>query len=228
MPEPFQFHDAVIYDERKIFCLSTFSKLQTNFSMVKDYSIVKIDANLKIDVLNGVYRPAEDSYLLIKAIEVEGKEKALDMGCGIGIIALHLAKYGCNVTAADVNEKAIENTKINAEKNGFKIKCVRSNLFSDIKEKFDLIVFNPPYLPTKNEDIAWDGGEKGIEIIKEFLKQARNHLNKGGKIYVVMSSLTDIETLKEDFKDIYDFKEIAKERFFFERLHVYIINPKSR
>ncbi len=188
---------------------------------------MKIDANLKIDVLDGVYKPAEDSYLLIKAIEVEGKEKALDMGCGTGIVALHLAKYGCDVTAADVNEKAIENTKINAEKNGFKIRCVKSNLFSNIKEKFDLIVFNPPYLPTKNENIAWDGGKGGVEIIKEFLKQARNHLNKNGKIYMVMSSLTDIKTLKEDFKNIYDFKEVAKEKFFFEKLCAFVINPKS-
>jgi release factor glutamine methyltransferase len=208
--------------------LFIFNKVNNvNFSRGKDYSIVEIDKELKIDVLDGVYRPAEDSYLLIKAMEVEGKEKALDMGCGTGIVALHLAKYGCDVTAADINEKAIENTKINAEKNGFKIKCVKSNLFSNIKEKFDLIAFNPPYLPTKNEDIAWDGGEGGIKIIKEFLKQARNHLNKNGKIYVVASSLTDIETLKEEFGNIYDFKEVVKEKFFFERLYVYLISPKS-
>ncbi|MCD6447750.1 MAG: methyltransferase, partial [Thermoplasmata archaeon] len=67
---------------------------------------MEIDPSLKIKVFEGVYEPAEDSYLLIKAIEAEGRKKALDMGCGCGIIALHLAKNGCDVTAADINDKA--------------------------------------------------------------------------------------------------------------------------
>ncbi len=179
---------------------------------------MKIDPSIKIEVHDGVYEPAEDSYLLIKSIEVKGNEKVLDMGCGCGIIALHLAKKGCNVVAVDINEKAVENTAINAKKNGLKIKCMKSDLFSNIHEKFDLIVFNPPYLPTKNENIAWNGGKEGIEVIRKFLSRAYKY---GKKIYIVMSSLCNIEAIKREFKSIYKFEEIAKENFFFEKLFVY-------
>ncbi|HHH80187.1 MAG TPA: methyltransferase domain-containing protein, partial [Thermoplasmatales archaeon] len=78
---------------------------------------MEIDSSIKIDVKEGVYNPAEDSYLLINALEVEEGEKTLDMGCGTGILALHLSKNKCLVTACDINNKAVENTRINAEKN---------------------------------------------------------------------------------------------------------------
>lgn len=184
---------------------------------------MKVDSSIQIEVAEGVYNPAEDSYLLIKAIEVNGGEKALDMGCGCGIVAMHLAKNGCSVTACDVNQKAVENSMINAERNGLKIKCVKSNLFENINDKFDLIVFNPPYLPTENEDISWDGGEEGIEVIEEFLKDAKNYLNEGGKIYLVSSSISNFKKLIEKFKHMYRFKEVVEERYFFEKISVYEI-----
>lgn len=184
---------------------------------------MKIDLSLEIKVANGVYNPAEDSYLLIKAVKVNGKEKALDMGCGCGIVAMHLAKNGCSVTACDVNESAVKNSKINAERNGLKIRCIKSNLFENIDEKFDLIVFNPPYLPTKNEDISWDGGREGIEIIENFLKDAKNYLNEEGRIYLVSSSLSNFKKIIEEFRHIYKFEKVAEENHFFEKLFVYKI-----
>lgn len=182
---------------------------------------VKINLELKIEIYKGVYEPAEDSYLLIKAIDVMGREKALDMGCGCGIVALHLASHGCDVTAVDINEKAVENTIVNAKKNGLRINCIKSNLFENVNGQFDLIAFNPPYLPTKNEDLAWDGGRDGIEIIEKFLYEAKNYLNEKGRIYLVMSSLGNIEKIMGT--NGYEFEEIAKESFFFERLYVYRI-----
>lgn len=181
---------------------------------------MEIDSSIKIEVYDGVYNPAEDSYLLIKAINAKKGEKALDMGCGCGIIALHLAKKGCKVLAVDINEKAIENTRKNAKINGLKIKCIKSDLFSNINEKFDLIVFNPPYLPTKNEDIAWNGGKEGIEIIRKFLREAHKYLKKEGRIYIVISSLSNIKAIKNEFS-IYKFIEIMKENHFFEKLYAY-------
>jgi len=188
---------------------------------------VKIDLSIKIEVADGVYNPAEDSYLLIKAIEINGKEKALDMGCGCGIIALHLAKNGCSVTACDINEKAVKNSIMNAEKNGLKVKCIRSNLFEKIDDKFDLIVFNPPYLPTQNEDVAWDGGKEGIEIIENFLKNAKNYLEEKGRIYLLISTLGNFKKIRRNFKRIYKFKKIAEESYFFEKLLVYKITKSD-
>lgn len=194
--------------------------------MAKLFKIVEVDSSLKIYVEDGVYEPAEDSYLLIKALEVKGNEKILDMGTGCGIIALHLAKKGCKVVAVDINEKAVENAKKNAKANGLKIDFRKSNLFEAINEKFDLIVFNPPYLPTKEEDLAWDGGKDGIEIIKKFLEEAKNYLEKDGMIYIVLSSLCNIEKLKKLFEKKYKFEEVLKQNFFFERLYVYRLEIK--
>lgn len=194
--------------------------------MAKLFKIVEVDSSLKIYVEDGVYEPAEDSYLLIKALEVKGNEKILDMGTGCGIIALHLAKKGCKVVAVDINEKAIENAKKNAKANGLKIDFRKSNLFEAINEKFDLIVFNPPYLPTKGEDLAWDGGRDGIEIIKKFLEDAKNYLERNGMIYIVLSSLCNIEKLKKLFEKKYKFEEVLKQNFFFERLYVYRLTLK--
>lgn len=194
--------------------------------MAKLFKIVEVDSSLKIYVEDGVYEPAEDSYLLIKALEVKGNEKILDMGTGCGIIALHLAKKGCKVVAVDINEKAVENAKKNAKANGLKIDFRKSNLFEAINEKFDLIVFNPPYLPTKGEDLAWDGGRDGIEIIKKFLEEAKNYLERDGMIYIVLSSLCNIEKLKKLFEKKYKFEEVLKQNFFFERLYVYRLTLK--
>jgi len=187
---------------------------------------VEVDSSLKIYVEDGVYEPAEDSYLLIKALEVKGNEKILDMGTGCGIIAVHLAKKGCKVVAVDINEKAVENAKKNAKANGLKIDFRKSDLFEAINEKFDLIVFNPPYLPTKGEDLAWDGGRDGIEIIKKFLEDAKNYLERDGMIYIVLSSLCNIEKLKKLFEKKYKFEEVLKQNFFFERLYVYRLTLK--
>jgi len=187
---------------------------------------VEIDSTLKIDVFDGVYKPAEDSYMLIKALDARKNEKVLDMGTGCGIVALHLAKKGCNVLAVDINEKAVENARKNARINKLKIECRKSDLFSAIEEKFDLIAFNPPYLPTKGEDIAWDGGKEGIEVIRDFLKEAKNYLERNGRIFIVLSSLCNINALKKEFEDIYEFEEIARQSFFFERLYVYKLTLK--
>ena len=103
--------------------------------------------------------------------------------------------------------------------------CIYSDLFSNIKEKFDIIIFNPPYLPedkNNKEDreskLATTGGKKGSEIINRFLQQAKKHLTKDGKIFLLTSSLTkNINWL--DYKK----KLIAKKKLFFEELMVWEI-----
>ena len=191
--------------------------------MTYSYPIVQIDSKIKIKVFDGVYKPAEDSYLLIESIDAKDCKKALDMGCGTGIVALHLAKF-CSVVAVDVNEKAVENTIYNARLNGIELKVVKSNLFSNIYEKFDIIAFNPPYLPTKGEDIAWDGGKHGIEVLKKFFKSAWRYLNENGRIYFIASSLSGIDRLIKKFP-VYEFKKLEERAFFFEKIYAYMAKP---
>jgi len=184
---------------------------------------VEIDPSIKIRVLPGVYPPSDDSYLLIESIDLDNHRKALDMGCGTGIIALHLAKQGLDVTAVDISERAIENTLINSKMNRIKLQIIRSDLFENVNDKYDLITFNPPYLPTSNEDPSWDGGDRGIEIIDRFFADAYRYLEKEGEIYIIASSLTDMKLVEEKYSDTYKFDVIGKKHIFFEDIISYRI-----
>ena len=168
-----------------------------------------------------IYSPAEDSYLLqnvLKKLKLEKDLKVLDVGTGSGIQAQTLKKLGIkNITTADINPEAVKLSK----KLGFK--SIKSNLFSNIppEDKFDLIVFNPPYLPENKEEpkdskTETTGGKNGSELINKFLKQARNHLTKEGKIILLNSSLTK----KINWLD-YKKKKLAEKKLFFERLLVW-------
>jgi len=163
-----------------------------------------------------IYQPAEDSYLLQKQVKKFAKQgmKVLDMGTGSGIQAITAQKKGADVLAVDINEECL---------NIPKIKTLQSNLFENVKDSFDLIIFNPPYLPEDEREpedsrLATTGGKKGNEIIKKFLKQVKNHLNEKGKILLLFSSLTpDMKKLLKNFKT----KKLSEEKIPYETLYVY-------
>ncbi|MEA2053861.1 MAG: HemK2/MTQ2 family protein methyltransferase [Candidatus Thermoplasmatota archaeon] len=188
---------------------------------------MEIDTGIKVRVNDGVYPPSEDSYFLIQCINV-GKERVLDMGTGTGIIALHAAKEGAVVTAVDKNEKAVKNAKENADNNGIKLTVRQSDLFSNVKESFDVIIFNPPHLPSDKTEEAWEGGKDGVEITEKFLGGASYHLNSGGKIYIILSTLGNIKKLIGEFKPYYQFEELGKLSLFFEKLVVYSVFPSGQ
>lgn len=173
--------------------------------------------NLNLEILSSVYLPREDSFLLIKALEVKPKQKVLEIGTGSGIIAIHCAKAGADVTAVDINPKAVECARLNAEQNNVKINILQSDLFSNVKARFDVIIFNPPYLPSDKSDeyydVAWSGGKSGVEITNEFLALAKKHLNLKGEIYFVASSLADLKKIKLPYK-ISLKKKIGNEEIF--------------
>jgi len=135
-----------------------------------------------------IYRPAEDSYLLEKIVKKYAKNKSfLDIGAGSGIQSKAALESGAkSILAVDINPEAVQIIK-NKD-----IKVKLSNLFSNVKGKFDLIAFNPPYLPADKYDKEKDttGGKKGDETILKFLKQVKKHLEKKGKILLLVSSLT--------------------------------------
>ena len=184
---------------------------------------MKIDSSLKYRVHEGVYPPAEDTYFLIKCIHV-GKEKSLDMGTGTGLIALHMARQSAQVTAVDKSSQAVINTQENARINNIEIQVIQSDLFSHISECFDVITFNPPYLPPSGpRDISWDGGRGGIQVAERFLAQAQDHLNKKGRIYLLLSTLSDINSLIKRYSDQYHFYPRDTLPLFFEQLQVFEI-----
>ena len=141
------------------------------------------------------------------------------MGTGSGILAIESAKKTSEVIAADIDNSIISALKKTAPPKN--IIPIVSDLFSNIKDKFDLIIFNPPYLPSTNiKHIDLDGGKNGTQVITNFLKQAKAHLKKEGKILLLCSSLNkDIEKLFK--KHDYRYKKIDQAPLFFEKLYVY-------
>ncbi len=174
-----------------------------------------------------VYFPREDSFLLAETVKVKTDSKVLDLGCGTGLIGLIAAKQKAKVLCTDINLEAVELAERNAEKNHLEIKAKKSDLFSEIKEKFDFIFFNPPYLPkegTKKDllEKALDGGEKGREIIDRFIPEIRNHLKENGKCFFLQSSLNEIkETEKKMEKKGLKFNIKKRKKLFFEELIVF-------
>jgi len=169
-----------------------------------------------------VYAPSEDTYLLLSAIDVEKGEKVLEMGCGSGIISMHMAKVGATVTTADVNERAVMATRNSALMNGLSVRTVWSDLFADVPGKFDLIVFNPPYLRGEalgQEDLCWAGGEDGVALTSRFLGQAQEHLEPGGRIMLLISDDMEQEALERALAG-WKAETVARRTLFFEELRV--------
>ena len=119
------------------------------------------------------------------------------MGTGNGIQAITAFEAGASrVVAVDIDPEAIKTAKQNSTKKNAVIDFRVSDLFSNIKksEKFDLIIFNPPYLPKdedSNIDVDLTGGEIGNELSIEFLKQAKDYLSENGFILLISSSISD-------------------------------------
>lgn len=169
-----------------------------------------------------IYEPDEDSHLIEKHIRHYAKnKKVLDMGTGSGILAREALKYTKDVAASDINEECLKDIK-NA-------RTIRSDLFENINEKYDLIIFNPPYLPNdEREDgesaLSTTGGKEGYEILKSFIKSLRNHLRRNGKVLIVFSSLTNkkkIDSILRENK--FKFKVLEEKKIPYETLYCYLI-----
>lgn len=158
--------------------------------------------NIKYNECNEVYPPSEDTFLLIDNMEIEENSNVLEIGGGTGLVSITASKIANHVTVTDINPYAIKCIKNNIKLNNIKnIEVLESNLFENITEKYDNILFNTPYLPVSEDEHdpnsqyekAWNGGINGREVIDKFLEQAGDYLNENGKIQMVQSSFSDNE-----------------------------------
>lgn len=158
--------------------------------------------NLKFYVDENVLIPQPDTEVLVETAltEVDKTIKILDLCTGSGAIAVALEHFleekEVEIVATDISEKALEIAKKNAISNNAntKIKFIQSDLFAQIpKQKFDLIVSNPPYIETETiktlskevqhePKIALDGGEDGLAFYRRIAKEAFDYLEDGGKL----------------------------------------------
>ncbi len=193
---------------------------------------VRLDESIRIEVLPEVYEPSDDSYLLLKHVEVSPGESMLEMGCGCGLVALHCARAGASVTAADLSPSAVECTRKNAAMNSLRMSVVQSDLFERVPGTFDVIAFNPPYLPGETRSTSWierswAGGEEGSEVAAAFLAEAWKHLAPGGRTYMIFSSFGGLMSIRRAAKDRYDWEMLEEMHMFFESIYAYRLRRRS-
>ena len=180
--------------------------------------------NIEYNECEEVYPPAEDTFLLIDNLEVYADEEVLEVGVGTGIVSISASFVCKNVLAVDINPHAIRcaenNIKLNNRSN---IKVIESDLFENVDDKYDLIIFNTPYLPVEEDELsddyskAWDGGVDGRKVIDKFIDDSLSYLKDNGRIQLVQSSLSDNEKTLEKYRKMGVNAEItAKEHAFFE------------
>lgn len=157
-----------------------------------DNRIIKF-AGYRICINDEVYEPAEDSQLLLEIIKINKGDKVLDMGCGTGILGLHAYSLGAStVYFVDINPYATIATMCTLKINGINnYEVINCDLLSCLRNfKFDVAIFNPPYLPFEEFNkwigYSWSGGTSGAEVISRFLKEIN-----ANRVYVLYSSLTN-------------------------------------
>ena len=195
-----------------------------------------INMDFVINTHENVYIPAEDSYLLAENLEIKSGQSVLEIGTGSGIVAMYASRLTDKVTATDINFDAITLAESNFKANNIdNIELLFGNLFEPVKNrKFDVILFNTPYLPTEEGEVlddtinyAFDGGLNGRKVIDLFLNEVKNHLNDGGIVQLIQSSLSDNDETLNKLDELGFIAEIAKKEhyffFFFLLINGYLI-----
>ena len=148
-----------------------------------------------------MFRPPSDAWLLahyIAAEEVPSRASVLDLCTGSGILALAAARVGASrVLAVDISRRAVLATRLNAALNGLAVQAVRGDLFDAVAgQRFDLIVSNPPYVPSADDQLpsrglsrAWEAGSDGRVFLDKICAEAHEHLLPGGVLLLVHSSI---------------------------------------
>ncbi|HQK55020.1 MAG TPA: class I SAM-dependent methyltransferase [Methanolinea sp.] len=148
-----------------------------------------------------VYPPREDTYALLHAARkgVRAGDRVLEVGCGSGYIASALAAKG-PVIATDINPYAVREARLHG------LDVIRADLLGGIRGPFDLVIFNPPYLPTQPGEriddwleLALDGGRDGTDVIDRFAGQVGRVLAPGGRVLLLVSSLTGPDRVRGIF-----------------------------
>lgn len=183
-----------------------------SFKVLKDVLIPRQDTEISVETL-------------LKIIKNNKINNMLEIGCGTGIVSISVdLETKIDVTAVDISKRAIENSIINKEKLGSGIKIMKSDLFSNVKESFDLIYSNPPYIKSdeieklqvevrKHEPrLALDGGEDGLHFYRKIIEKAPEYLsNRGYLVFEIgHDEAKDICALMEDKFDVEVIKDLSR------------------
>ena len=182
---------------------------------------------LEFRVDENVLSPRPESEMLVERaiayIKNNNYKTALDLCTGSGCLAISIKKnVEIQMTASDISFRALQIAKLNAKQNDADIKFIKSDMFENITDKFDIIISNPPYIDTQDIDdldaevkdhdpfIALDGGEFGLKFYNIIHENLRKVLNENGCLILeigddqkelLLSLFNDFE-LVESLKDL--------------------------
>jgi release factor glutamine methyltransferase len=164
-------------------------------------SVAGMARSVRIFTLPGVFQPRSDARLLATAMRdgaLARGARVLEVFTGSGGIAVAAAREGAReVIAVDVSRRALASAWINARRNGARVRVRRGDLFAPVAgERFDLILANPPYVPSAGDALprgarsrAWEGGTDGRLLLDRLCAEAPAHLAPGGALLIVQSSV---------------------------------------
>lgn len=161
---------------------------------------------------------------------ISADSDVLDMGTGSGVCALFAARYARRVLAVDINAAAVRCAAINAHLNNLegRIEVRHGDLFAPVRgERFDLIVFNPPFLraaPRNDRDRAW----RSTDVAERFAAALGEHLKPGGSALLVLSTFGHAQVFLEQLRRRgFAISVLAERRFINERLAIFRLEPRA-
>lgn len=138
----------------------------------------------------GVQPPKAGSLFFVRHVGAQAGERVLEIGAGLGLVAVLAARAGAHVVATDVVPAAVDAVRVNAALNGVSVDARLGDCYAPVRdERFDLVCSNPPQMPTppgrEREDAlaaADNGGLDGWDILDRVIAGALAHLHAGGRL----------------------------------------------